>query len=820
MQKLSPRLQVKSCWRSGYSLAFILGFLSLFVIVAPIMIGEQGYFIYYGDYNAQQMPFYHLAGEAVKSGSFGWNWYTDLGANFIGSYAFYLFGSPFFWLDALLPSSWGIYAMPVLLALKHGIAALTAYAYIQRFVKSRNAAIIGGVLYAFSGFQLFNIFFNHFQDVTAFFPLMLIAMEELVCKNRRGVFALTVALMAAINYFFFTGEAVFLVLYFIVRCFSKDFPANPRKFFQILLEAVLGVMIACVILLPAALALLSNYRITEHLYGLDLVAYNDKTRIWRIIQSFFMVPDVPARPNLFSSGTAKWASIGGYLPLFSMVGVIAFLKHRDGHWAKRLVIICMICAFIPVLNSSFYLFNGSYYARWYFMSILIMAMMTAKALDCETEKMPLKEGIWITGVFLLGFAAISALPVRSSEEDEITFFTLAKYPLHFYIVLGISVISLIAVVILAQRRKAGKTYLKPALILTVTASVICTASVVYFGASTRSYALRYIDLAIDAEDEITISVEEDNFFRTDISKDRDNYPMLWDLPSMRCFHSVVPGSIMEFYDAIDVDRDVASRPATSHYSLRGLFSVQYYFDEITDDNEDSYTCSLPGFSWYEDQNGFRVYQNDSFIPMGFTFDQYISREDWDELLEKKRSDVLIRALVLEEEQIEKYGHLMTEISRSETTVTKNDYLEECAERSATASTSFVFDSYGFTAEMTCESANLAFFSVPYEDGWSAKVNGEPVEIQLVDVGFMAVPVEEGENVIEFTYETPGLKLGAVISGAGVLLLIGYLLIGRRFSKTKKETAATAALTDDGLRAEAETEMNPETETKTEQQEDF
>lgn len=813
MQKLSPRLNVRSCWRSGYFLSFILGFLSLLVVLVPIMAAENGYFIYYGDFNAQQMPFHHLAGEAVKSGSFGWNWYTDLGANFIGSYAFYLFGSPFFWLDALLPSPWNIHFLPVLLALKHGVAALTAYAYIQRFVKSRNAAIIGGLLYAFSGFQLFNLFFNHFQDVTAFFPLMLIAMEELVSKNRRGVFALTVALMAAVNYFFFTGEAVFLVLYFIVRCFSKDFPASPKKFFQILFEAIIGVMIACVILLPAALALLSNYRISEHLYGLDLVAYNDKTRIWRIIQSFFMIPDVPARPNLFSSGTAKWASIGGYLPLFSMVGVIAFMKHRDGHWAKRLVSVCILCAFVPVLNSAFYMFNGSYYARWYFMPILIMTMMTAAAIDCETEKMPLKEGIWITGAVLLGFAVISALPVRDGEEDEVRYFALAEYPLHFYLVLGICLLSLAAVILLARRRQKGKSYLKQTLILTVAASVICTASVVYFGANDRSYALRYIDLAIDAEDDMTLSVDEDNFFRTDISKDRDNYPMFWELPSMRCFHSVVPGTIMEFYDAIDVDRDVASRPETSYYSLRGLLSVQYYFDEIKEDEEDSYDAPLPGFRYYEDQNGFRIYQNDYFIPMGFTFDQYISRETWNKLDESLRSEVLIRALVLDEKQIEKYGHLMTELPKSRADVSKSEYLEECEERRATASTSFTFDSYGFTAEMTCESANLAFFSVPCEDGWTAMVNGKPVDIEKVDVGFMAVPVEAGENVIEFSYETPGLKMGAVLSLAGVLLLIGYLLIGRKVLDPKKKAALNQA--SEAASAHTENENTTENQTETE-----
>ena len=51
---------------------------------------NKGYFFFYGDFNVQQIPFYKLAHEAVRSGSLFWNWYTDLGANFIGSYSFYL----------------------------------------------------------------------------------------------------------------------------------------------------------------------------------------------------------------------------------------------------------------------------------------------------------------------------------------------------------------------------------------------------------------------------------------------------------------------------------------------------------------------------------------------------------------------------------------------------------------------------------------------------------------------------------------------------------------------------------------------------------
>ena len=62
-----------------YLLAFLLGFGSLLVVILPIIIADGGYYIYYGDYNSQQIPFYNLANDAVRSGSFGWNWYTDLG---------------------------------------------------------------------------------------------------------------------------------------------------------------------------------------------------------------------------------------------------------------------------------------------------------------------------------------------------------------------------------------------------------------------------------------------------------------------------------------------------------------------------------------------------------------------------------------------------------------------------------------------------------------------------------------------------------------------------------------------------------------------
>jgi uncharacterized membrane protein YfhO len=758
-----------------YGLVFGLGFLSLFVVLLPLMILDHGYFIYYGDFVSQQLPFYELANDAVRSGQLGWNWYTDLGGSFIGSYAFYLFGSPFFWLTTVLPRSWVLYAIPWLLCLKHGIAALTAYGYIRRFVQNRNAAVIGGLLYAFSGFQVFNIFFNHFQDVTAFFPLMLIAMEELVNNRRRGWFALSVALMAVINYFFFTGQVVFLILYFLVRLCCHDFQITWKKFWALAIEAVIGVCIACVILFPAALAILGNSRVSQTLLGQDMLFYSDKTRIVRIIQSFFMIPDAPARPNLFSTGSGKWASIGGYLPLFSMAGVIAFMGNKKKHWATKLVGICILCAFVPILNSAFYMFNSSYYARWYYMPILMMAMMTAYALD--NAELDWKPGIRICGVMLVAFGVISLLPIRN-EEDEAEFFAFSNIPVYFYIVLAVCVLGWFGMRYVCRLRAQKKPFLKKAVALTAAACAVCTATVVYFGKVIGTDGQTYIETAIQGEEHLSISydTDEDDYFRVDISEGYDNYPMFWGLSSMRAFQSVVSTSIMEFYDSIGITRDVASRAETTSYTLRGLFSVKYYFNKVSEDAE---APDMPGFSYLCTENGFDIYKNDYFIPMGFTYDYYVTEEMLQGRTNATKERILIRALVLSEEQAETYSDIITDASLEDSlTLTDKQYLEECQKHQEEACENFVYDSDGFSASITLSQPKLVFFSVPYDSGWTASVNGSPVTVEKVSSGFMAVRCEAGENTIEFSYETPGLQSGMWISLLGLLMLAVYIGFSR------------------------------------------
>lgn len=794
--KASP-LEKKN--KEKYFQAFFFSFIAFAIVLVPLTIYTGGYFIYYGDFNSQQLPFYYHAHEMLQNGNFFWDWGTDLGANFIGSYSFYLLFSPFFLITLLLKQNWVMYAMPVLLCLKYSLAAVTAYAYIRKFVKNTDCALIGSMLYAFSGFQSYNVFFNHFHDVTAFFPLLLCALEDRINKDRRGVFALAVAFMAILNYFFFTGQVAFVLIYLILRCSCDDFKINAKKYGAVVIEALIGGMLACVVLIPSALAIIGNERISNGLYGLDMVAYSDRTKILRIIQSFFMIPDAPARPNLFDSDSGKWASIAGYLPLFSMAGVIAFMGKKREHWASKLVLICTVCAFIPILNSMFYLFNGSYYARWYYMPILIMAMMTANVL--EDEEADMKSGLKVCTFFLIGFGLISLIPIH--EDDTVKWFSFPKNPIYFYITLAVSVVCLIYAYHISGLKNSKKPFLKKAVVATVTACYMCTAAIVYYGVSIGPYPKEYINNSFNAEEfnlttpanpsaetEIVTDETEDieavpvsanEFYRIDVSEDYENFPMFWGYSTIQTFHSIVPSSIMDFYSNIGVQRDVSSKPEADLYTLRGLFSVKYRFN-FNDGAVGSTESEVEGFEYIKSQNNFDIYENKYFVPMGFTYNYYMTESDVKDLDDSAKEKLLIKSIILEDEYAAENAAALGLEKLSDTSMDSEKYAEECSNRAASSCYSFEYDSKGFTAKNNLESDNLVFFSVPYDKGWSATVNGVSAEIIKTNFGFMAVKGETGENIIKFTYVPYGLKLGIIISAAGLVFFVIYLIASASMAK--------------------------------------
>lgn len=147
-------------------------------------------------------------------------------------------------------------------------------------------------------------------------------------------------------------------------------------------------------------------------------------------------------------------------------------------------------------------------------------------------------------------------------------------------------------------------------------------------------------------------------------------------------------------------------------------------------------------------------------------------------------------MTLTDGQLEKYADITGGSSYGGSfTYSEEQYKEDCLARRETTCTNFVYDSKGFSAQidLSGKGDQLVFFSVPYEDGWSAAVNGEPADIEKVNVGFMAIRVPGGKiSEIRFNYETPGLKIGMAITGACFLAFAVYMLFSAENARMRQK----------------------------------
>lgn len=770
---------------------FLTALLCAACFFIPYMMSDRGYFLFFGDFNVQQIPFYQLAHDAVRSGEMGWSFTTDLGANFIGSYSFYLLGSPFFWLTIPFPNSFVPYLMGPLLILKFGCAALTAYLYISRFTKNAMSAQIGALLYAFSGFSIYNIFFNHFHEPLIFFPLLLLAFEYLITENKRGVFALMICVCAVVNYFFFVGMLVFGMIYMVVRLVSKAVRPHWTLVLWVIFEVLLGIALAAFMLLPSYLAIADSGRVDNISLGWNSLLYGKESIYANIFEIFFFPPDLPARPVMFPKSDVKWSSLGAWMPVFSMVGVFAYCRARQGSWIKRVIATCAVMAFVPILNSAFYMFNNAYYARWFYMPILMMCLATVIAIEDEGIEWK-KPFIQVSAITLLITLIIGLFPQKEADSEEEIIYGLFTEPqnktyiMRFLVTVGIAILGLVVLgFLLKLKRKNFEKFLQYAVIAVAVFSIGYANFFIACGKSHSYSDTEVIDNLLESE----LMLEDDrDGYRIDVWSGMDNTAMFLGYSSINCFHSIVPPSVTEYYEFVGEQRGVASRPTKDSYPIRPLLSVKYLLERISGDDftdADTGRDAMYGYELIGSESGFRIYENTNYIPYGFSYDVYITKAECEQYADIDRAKMMLKAIVLDDEQARKYGYMFQTVdeyySRDGNALLLNDSAmsRDCEARSQTAATYFKTEKNSFEAVVERDKETLVFFSIPYDEGWTAYVNGKQVDVEKVNIGFMAVPVGEGTSTIVFEYETPGLSTGFIISGAALLILIAYMLMFRR-----------------------------------------
>lgn len=764
--------------------------------LAPAILPYAGRYVTRGDLIEQQLPFLAEARRILRGGLNSYSFSTFLGAPAVGSYAFYTLGSPFVWPLALLPQAALPYAVSVMAILKHAVCTLCAFLYLRRMVRDAHMALLGAALYAFSSFTVVNTQFYHFTEVAAFFPLILLGMEDAMGESPRpGLLALACGLNALTNYYFMASSALLAALYFACRLFSEDWRGAGllRHALCALFECAVGCALAGVLLLPAMRYMLSITRTGASDVPLLEQRYSLSTLLERL--RALLMPIESNVVHAFYGDAPSWASTAAYLPVFGMTGVcVFFTAQRKNGWLKALLSLLALCCVIPALCGVFTLETNTAYTRWWYGLALMLSLATLFALDAapplaRARAWHVSFGLctllctlltlpgWIPESLLDALAPLGGAAARLARFLQNR--RAGAYAPDAFRALAFALALLGGGALLLTLRPVR---FRAALMLTCL--VACLQYGAYIaagdalipsgGETAGGGAYRLAQIAEPTLSALNLGAP-DGYKRIDHGGMLRNYGLLRGMSSLTCFSSLRSSTVGRFVEAagFGYSESTTVKPPDSSPALRALLSVGEYHQM---DGED-----VPaGFVYDRQENGFAVYVSDAAVPMGFL--QTVVTGTHDQRMDSETvATVLLAAAALDATQLDAVGERLPRLDVHAIP----DWQESAARLRENACDRFETRADGFTAHIDAKQAGLLVFTIPYDKGFSASVDGVAAEIIPCDLAFMSVWVEPGQHTICFTFRTRSLLLGVAMSVLSGATLLAYMALRHRKGRYRR-----------------------------------
>ncbi len=680
------------------------------------------------DFVHQELAFILETKRMLATGAPWWSWNTYLGADFIGSYAFYTLTSPFVWINCLFPEQWVPFSVAITFVLKFLCMAWLSWLYLRKMGVSRENSALGAFLFTFSSFNIASLYYYHFYEPIIAFVLLLIALERLLRRERWGMTCVALAAFAVtfVNFYFAIGSFIAALIYVIFRAFSSEINFNFKIAIKGLASVSVGIAMCAFLLLPIYYQMLETTR-SQAQNALD------HTAVLNLIERFrtLLMPKVVEGTTIFVPGGSASYSNEACIAVFGLsLALIYAWRHRN--WLSALLITFLLLYLTP-LNGIFTLFTNPLYTRWAYALTLVIVLCTVRTLDDNrsTARGVLAYSV-VASVVVLLFVA-SVLVDSGWHIPGVRFMALI---LLFFVGL--------AMLLLWNRGKLSARWLKLGVVGCVVVQMWLFLLNLH-SINEENVCGHYMD-SIEQGSGVTQ-------YRTDFRAHESdflayNLGLLSNRAAVQSYHSV-----------IDKDVDVFMRTATRDFGATNKIRFNFHRDEM------DALLSVKDVYEIDSMGNISKHENKYFIPFGFAYDKYMPTSDFYKMRDDSTKNMPLMMLA---------GVVM---SGSEGCLQNFDYDEPLdldslvAKRREYTATDFKGNSRGFTAKIELPSTKMVFFSVPYSKGFTARIDGKEVPIHIANWCMMALKIPAGKHSIAFSYFPPGLKTGACISLVGLLLLL-------------------------------------------------
>ncbi len=814
-QRISPKP------RDGLIIAFAVPVLIMIIIFIQRGIfpfGDQTFLR--SDMYHQYAPFFSEFQYKLRNGgSLLYSWDIGLGVNFSALYAYYL-ASPLNWLIIFWPKDYVIEFMTLMIVIKTGLAGLSFAWYLNRKFHA-NLAGIGffGIFYAMSGYMAAYSWNIMWLDCIVLFPLVMLGVEQLVNRGRSLLYCVTLAVCILSNYYISIMICLFLVIYFVALLILKK-PGRPRRYVaaaaRFATYSLLAGGLAAIILLPELIALQATA--------------SGSFTFPQTVTTYFSIFDMIARHigNIESEvGLDHWPNI--YCGVAVLMFFLLYIATKKVSLKEK----CVYCGLLFIMLAGFsinvlnFIWHGLHYpnslpARQSFIYIFLMLVVCFRAYQYLRE-MPPKY---------LAIAFIGAVVFVLLAEELVT----AEH-FHWYVYyIAIIFLAIYAGLILLWR--SGRTGL--AMVLAITAvSIEAGLNMTLTSVTTTSreaYVRDNADVAVLLD---SVSGNED-FYRVEkVTRKTKNDGAWMHFPSVSLFSSVANADLSSFFRQIGCEASTNAYSITGSTPLvDSLFGVEYalYSEPVSNtdilmylrESGDTYLYrniyALPlGFIVPSDLDECWQYylsnpadvQNDLCLLLGAD-DALIPEEVMTagDTLTFTASETGDYYVFVKNSKIKKVRAVLPSGAKTFDNVDRGYFLELGTIAAGTQVTLTVQESsesmnasvYRFNDDALIQvydilngsglhltswkdtslagtidvgDAGTLFLSIPYDAGWTVKVDGEKVETKKLFDAFLSVNLTEGTHEITMDYMPQGFTAGAWITIGSLAVFIILQLLKKR-----------------------------------------
>ena len=382
-----------------------------------------------GDYSQQGYAFYYNAYDDwwtfFKTGHFPlYDANTFLGADNIEANTFYGLFTPFLLFLLVFPRSFLPHAMVLMSIARLVCGALLFRLYLKKMGAKEATARVFAIAYAFMGWTTYYLWFATFLDVIAFFPLILLGIEQIIRNKKCWIVAIGFFCIGVGNYFFLLTFGIFGVIYAGFRFFQTFKERKGIDHWKVICLGFagffFGICMCAMVTFPALFASFKINRAESSKYLPNIIAAfksGDASTAFKMIFSYwhpysitYYKPDVdpmaynpkwyyfcysfPLVSYLFPAVSGRYVNIvqfnqfenvGSSLFIFTPCMLLmipslirSFKNKKISHFiALLLILVCLFTPFIYWLSGAF----SNSYGRWQI--VVSTTMITYVALNFD-----------------------------------------------------------------------------------------------------------------------------------------------------------------------------------------------------------------------------------------------------------------------------------------------------------------------------------------------------------------------------------------------------------------------------------------------------